>query len=170
MQDVSVLPMTALDWVVLAVALASLLLGAWRGLVYEVLSLLAWVAAFFVAQWFAADLAAVLPMGDSTEPVRYAAGFVLIFIATLFACSLVAWLAKKLMEAVGLRPVDRVLGAVFGVVRAGVLVLVLGVVAQLTPVGSAVWWTQSVSGPRIVEVLQGLRPALPEQFGRMLPA
>ncbi len=170
MQDVSALPLTALDWVVLAVAFASLLLGAWRGLVYEVLSLLAWVAAFFVAQWFAADLAAVLPMGDSTEPVRYAAGFVLIFIATLFACSLVAWLAKKLMDAVGLRPVDRVLGAVFGVVRAGVLVLVLGVVAQLTPVGSATWWTQSLSGPRIVEVLHGLRPALPEHFGRMLPA
>jgi len=170
MYDVSALPLAALDWIVLALAFASLLLGAWRGLVYEVLSLLAWVAAFFVAQWFATDLAGVLPMGDSAEPVRYAAGFVLVFIATLFVCSLVAWLAKKLTEAVGLRPVDRVLGAVFGVVRAGVLVLAMGVVAQLTPIGSATWWTESLSGPRIVGVLQGLRPALPEAFGKMLPA
>lgn len=170
MSEVSALPLAALDWILLAVMFGSLLLGAWRGLVYEVLSLLAWVAAFIVAQWFAADAAALLPMGDSAEPVRYAAGFVLVFIATLFACSLVAWLAKKLIEAVGLRPVDRVLGAVFGVVRAGVLVLVLGVVAQLTPVGSASWWTESFSGPRIGVALQALRPALPEKFGSMLPA
>jgi len=170
MPDASSLQLAALDWVLLAVVFASLLLGAWRGLVYEVLSLLAWVAAFLVAQWFAAAAAALLPMGEAAEPVRYAAGFVLVFIATLFACSLVAWLAKKLIEAVGLRPVDRVLGAVFGVVRAGVLVLVLGVVAQLTPIGSATWWTESLSGPRIASVLQGLRPALPEKFGSMLPA
>ena len=169
MHDVPALPFAALDWVLLALAFASLLLGAWRGLVYEVLSLLAWVAAFFVAQWFAAEVARLLPMGDSAEPVRYAAGFLLVFIATLFACSLVAWLAKKLMEAVGLRPVDRVLGAVFGVVRAGVLVLVLGVVAQLTPIGAATWWADSVSGPRIAVLLQGIRPMLPEQFGQMLP-
>lgn len=164
------LPLGALDWVLLAVVVASLFLGAWRGLVYEVLSLLAWVAAFLVAQWWAAPAAALLPMGNAAEPVRYAAGFVLVFIATLFACSLVAWLAKKLIEAVGLRPVDRVLGAVFGVVRAGVLVLVLGVVAQLTPVGSAAWWTESQSGPRIAEVIQDLRPALPERLGSLLPA
>ena len=170
MHEVPALQWAALDWILLTVVLASLLLGAWRGLVYEVLSLLAWVAAFFVAQWFAADVAGWLPLGDSAEPVRYAAGFVGVFVATLFACSLVAWLAKKLIEAVGLRPVDRVLGAVFGVVRAGVLLLVLGVVAQLTPIGKAVWWLESASAPRIAQMLQNLRPALPEQFGKMLPA
>ncbi|MGP1630256.1 MAG: CvpA family protein, partial [Giesbergeria sp.] len=81
-----------------------------------------------------------------------------------------AWLAKKLIESVGLRPVDRVLGAVFGMVRAGVLVLVLGVVAQLTPIGSATWWSESVSGPQIAGALQALHPVLPERFGKMLPA
>lgn len=170
MHEVPALQWAALDWILLTVVLASLLLGAWRGLVYEVLSLLAWVAAFFVAQWFAADVAAWLPLGDSAEPVRYAAGFVGVFVATLFACGMVAWLAKKLIEAVGLRPVDRVLGAVFGVVRAGVLLLVLGVVAQLTPIGKTAWWLESASAPRIAQVLQNLRPALPEQFGKMLPA
>lgn len=38
--------MTALDWIFLVVSLGSLLLGAWRGLVYEVVSALSWVAAF----------------------------------------------------------------------------------------------------------------------------
>lgn len=170
MHEASELQLAAFDWILLAAALASLMLGAWRGLVYEVLSLLAWVAAFIVAQWFAADAAQLLPMTDSAEAVRYAAGFILVFIATLFACSMLAWLAKRLIDAVGLRPVDRVLGAVFGLVRAGVLVLVLGVLAQLTPVGSAAWWTESFSGPRIAGVLQELRPVLPERLATLLPA
>ena len=46
--------MAALDWIFAAVLLASMLIGAWRGLVFEVLSVLGWVAAFFAAQWFAA--------------------------------------------------------------------------------------------------------------------
>ena len=50
--------MPMLDWVFLAVLAASLLLGAWRGLVYEVLSVTSWVAAFIVAQWLAPDAAA----------------------------------------------------------------------------------------------------------------
>ena len=35
--------MAALDWIFVALLLASMLIGAWRGLVYEVLSLAGWV-------------------------------------------------------------------------------------------------------------------------------
>ena len=45
--------MATLDWLVVALFLASVVIGLWRGLVAEVLSLLAWVAAFVLAQWFA---------------------------------------------------------------------------------------------------------------------
>ena len=78
--------MAALDWIFAAVLLASMLVGAWRGLVFEVLSLVGWVVSFFVAQWFAEDMAALLPMGESAEALRYAAGFVVVFVASVFAC------------------------------------------------------------------------------------
>ncbi|MBX9835253.1 MAG: CvpA family protein, partial [Burkholderiaceae bacterium] len=48
--------MHPLDWIFVGILTASLLIGAWRGLVFELLSLAGWVAAFFVAQWFAADV------------------------------------------------------------------------------------------------------------------
>ena len=54
--------MPTLDWFFVAVLLVSLLIGAWRGLVFEVISLLSWIAAFVLAQWFAPDLALKLPM------------------------------------------------------------------------------------------------------------
>lgn len=55
--------MAALDWFFLAVLGLSLCLGAWRGLVYELLSLAGWVLAFWAAQWWAADAGALLPLG-----------------------------------------------------------------------------------------------------------
>jgi membrane protein required for colicin V production len=161
--------MAPFDWIVIAVVVASLLLGAWRGLVYEVLSVLSWFAAFVLAQWLAARVGDMLPMGSAGESVRYAAGFALVFIGGLFAGGLLAWLVKKAVEAIGLRPVDRTLGAAFGIVRAIVLVLALAVVVNLTPLKSAVWWTESKAADVSTAALRGLRPVLPEPFGQYLP-
>ena len=49
--------MAALDWIFCAVLLVSVLLGLWRGLVFEVLSLLSWLVALVAARFFAVDMA-----------------------------------------------------------------------------------------------------------------
>ena len=121
--------MPTVDWIFLAVLLVSLIVGAWRGLVFEVLSVLSWAAAFVLAQWFAPDVAAHLSMSGAGEPIRYAAGFVIVFVASIFAGGLVAFLVKKLVASVGLGPADRLLGAGFGLVR-GVLLL-LAVISKI---------------------------------------
>ena len=161
--------MATLDWVFVAVLLASLALGAWRGLVYEVVSVLGWIAAFILAQWFAPEVAGKLPMERFGEPVRYAAGFVLVFVAAAFAGGLVAWLTKKLVEAVGLRPVDRTLGAAFGLVRGLVLLLAAAVVMEMTPLKTSDMWQESKGAAVLTVALKGLKPVLPEQFGKYLP-
>ena len=162
--------MASLDWVVVAVLLASLLLGLWRGLVYEVLSVMSWIAAFVLAQWFAPEAAAWLPLENMPEALRYAAGFLLVFIAAMFAGGLLAWLTKKMIEAVGLRPVDRALGGLFGLVRGAVVVLVLAVVVHLTGMKNSAWWQESMAAGVATAALRGLKPVVPEQFGAYLPA
>lgn len=162
--------MASLDWIFAVVLLASMAIGAWRGLIFEVLSVAGWVASFFVAQWFAPDMAAVLPLGDSDGALRYAAGFIVVFVGAVFACGFLAWLAKKLVDAIGLRPADRTLGAVFGVLRGVVVLLVVAVVVGLTPLHEAAWWQESRSAPVLGGMLKSLKPALPEEFGRHLPS
>jgi membrane protein required for colicin V production len=158
------------DWVVLALLAASVLLGLWRGLVYEVLSVLNWIAAFVLAQWLAPRAAALMPLSRAGESVQYAAGFVVVFIVALFAGGFIAWAISKLVAAVGLRPVDRALGGLFGVVRGIVAVLAIAVVVHLSGLDRGLWWTESKTAGVAAAALRGLKPVVPERFGALLPA
>ena len=107
-------------------------------------------------------------MSGATDSLRYAAGFVVTFIAAAFAAGLLAWLAKKLIETVGLRPVDRTLGAFFGLLR-GVLILLACATAVLpTPLKEGEWWKQSRGASAISAVLQAIKPILPSEVGKYI--
>lgn len=160
--------MAAVDWILLGVLVFSMALGAWRGLVYEVLSVLGWAVSFYLAQWFAPQVATWLPLQSASDPVRYAAAFVLVFIAAVFAAGLLAFLLKKLVEAIGLRPVDRTLGAAFGVLRGVILLLAATVVIDMTALKSSDWWQESKGAVALTATLKGLKPMLPEQFAKYL--
>ncbi|WP_101048716.1 CvpA family protein [Macromonas nakdongensis] len=161
--------MGGVDIFFLLVLLASLVLGLWRGLVYEVLSLVGWVLAFFLAQWYAEDAAAYLPLGSTAEPLRYAAGFAVVFIATAFASAFVAWLIQKGIESVGLRPVDRALGAAFGALRGVVILLALALVVNMTPLKEEEAWRTSVGAGWLHAGLRTAKGAMPENIAQYFP-
>lgn len=160
--------MSVLDWILGSVLFFSMLLGAWRGLVYEVLSVMGWAASFYVAQWFAPQVAAWLPLQSVSEAVRYAAAFVLVFVGAVFAAGLVAFLLKKLVEAIGLRPVDRTLGAAFGLLRGLILLLAGTVVISMTSLDASCWWLESRGAEMLTATLGGLKPLLPAPFAKYL--
>lgn len=160
--------MALADWVLLAVLVFSMLLGAWRGLVYEVLSVLGWAVSFYAAQYFAPLVAGWLPLQSVSETVRYAVAFVLVFVAAVFAAGLMAFLLKKMIEAIGLRPVDRTMGAAFGLVRGVILLLAAAVVINLTALEKSQWWQESRGAPVLNAMLKGLKPVLPEKFANYL--
>ena len=161
--------MTGVDWVFIAVLGVSLLLGVWRGLVREVLSLVNWVLAFYLAQWFAQDAAKYLPMSGVSDVLRYAIGFALVFVVSAFAGGLVVWGLSKLVSSAGLGLVDRSLGAVFGLLRGMIFLLALAVVVAMTPAKSEIWWTQSVMATATLHTLKVIKPVLPEKFAKYLP-
>lgn len=137
--------MLAMDWIGLAVLLGSLLVGAWRGLLYEVFSVGGWVLAFVVAPWLAETVGGWLPMSGSSAQLRHAAGFGLVFVGVVFGAGALGWLVQRLARAVGLRPADRVFGAVFGLVRGLLLLVLLGWALQLLQLQSQPWWRDSVT-------------------------
>ena len=163
------MPDFALDWIFVLILIVSLALGAWRGLVYEVLSLLIWIAAFVLAQWLAPDVAQKLPMSGASELIRYAAAYVLIFVLIVFAGGLFARLIQIVLIKAGLRAPDRALGAVFGLLRGVCLLLAVTVLVSMTPLRNSVVWKESVGAGFSAAALQGLKPVLPQEFGKYLP-
>ena len=161
--------LSAVDWILLAVLGLSFLLGLWRGIVQEVLSLLGWVAAFYVSQMYAPLAAAWLPMEGSSQMLRYAAGFVVVFVAVLVATVLVSWVIKKLISAVGLGPLDRLLGSLFGLMRGVVILLAVTVFVGMTPMRDTDAWKQAQGAQWLQQFLHVLKPVLPADFGKYLP-
>ena len=100
MDTLAALPLTGLDWVMLAVLALSLVVGLVRGLVFEALSLAGWVVAWFAAQWAAPLLAPSLPIGTPGTPVNHGAALALSFLAALIP----AWAAPTGRAAMA-RPV-----------------------------------------------------------------
>ncbi len=162
------LPLT--DGVFGGILLVSLLIGAWRGLVHELMSLAGWIAAFVLAQWLAHDVAQWLPVWrDAAAPVRHALGFVVVFVASVFAASLLAWLLRQVVDGTGLRPADRALGALFGVARGVLVLLVLTVLVHLLGLQREGWWQEAHATPWLQVLLAGLKPLLPEALQNFLP-
>jgi membrane protein required for colicin V production len=161
--------LSAVDWILLAVLALSFLLGLWRGIVQEVLSLAGWVAAFYVSQMYAPLAAAWLPMEGSSQMLRYAAGFVVVFVAVLVATVLVSFVVKKLISAVGLGPLDRLLGSLFGLMRGVVILLAVTVLVGMTPMRETEGWREAQGARWLQQLLHVLKPVLPADFGKYLP-
>lgn len=154
--------MNFIDLFLLTVLLVSVVIGMFRGLVYEVLATFGWIASFWIAQRFADDAAAWLPLAGAAEPLRLAAGFVCLLVVCMLGFGLMAVVGKKLMQSLGLSPVDRTLGAGFGLARGLVALLAVTVVAGLTPLGQQAAWQDSPGAKLLRGALAGLKPLLPQ--------
>jgi membrane protein required for colicin V production len=164
--------MTALgwvDWVFVAILGVSVVVGLWRGLVLEVLSLLGWVAAYVAAQWLGPEVAPQLPVGRAGSALNHAAGFVLVFVVVLVAWALLARLLRFVIHATPLGAVDRVLGATFGLARALVVMLAITTVVLLTSLAQSQAWRESRGGAWLGGTLREIKPVLPPGIARHLP-
>jgi membrane protein required for colicin V production len=158
------------DWILLAVLVVSMVVGLWRGLVFEVLSLLGWVAAYVVAQWGSPMLAPHLPVGTPGSALNQAGAFALAFIAALIVWGLLARLVRMLVSASPLSGIDRLLGAVFGTLRGAVLLLGVATVVAMTPAARSPAWQSSVGAAWLTATLHEMKPMLPSEIAQHLPA
>ncbi|KQV99218.1 CvpA family protein [Rhizobacter sp. Root1221] len=162
--------MAWLDLALLAVLLVSVVVGLVRGLVFEVMSLVGWVVAYFVAHWFSADVAALLPIGTPGSSLNTVSAFVLTFIAALLAWAIGSRIVRLIIHATPLSVIDRLLGAVFGGLRGMLVLLVIVTVVGMTPASQTPTWRASMAVPWLQAAVTGLKPMLPAPISKHLPA
>jgi membrane protein required for colicin V production len=158
------------DLLLLGMLLVSVLVGLWRGLVFEILSLAGWVVAYLCAPYAAMLIVGWLPAQRMGPGLAHVASLVLGFVLILVLWGLAAKLLRALIHATPLSLIDRMLGAGFGVLRGMLLCLLLVVVVSMTPaVGSATWQASQLA-PRLQGLLQDMRPVLPDDVVKLIPA
>ncbi len=133
----------AVDLILGGIILVSMLLGLWRGLVRELLSLAIWTAALVLGALFASRLGdALLTSVVSAPLLRTSLGFALVFLGTLIGGAIFTRLLDALVHSAGLTGTDRLLGLLFGMARGALLVVVMVVV--LHPIAHTYpWWQES---------------------------
>ena len=117
--------------------------GVWRGFTIEALSLVTLLAAIALAWTFAGQLEPSLGSWASAVEVRLWTARFIIFIAVLVIGGLVSWLARKLVRHTGLTGLDRTLGAVFGLLRAALLIGLAVIVLQFAELDQESWWQEA---------------------------
>ena len=110
-----------LDWVLAAIAVASIVTAMLKGFVRELISLAAVVVGLVVAALGYGRAASWFEDLTKSHDIALGLGFLSLFLATLIVGALVSYLALKLIKAAGVEWFDRFLGGVFGLVR-GLLV------------------------------------------------
>lgn len=156
--------MDSVDYIFIAIVLLSVLVGVFRGFIREALSLATWILAFFLALRFGPQAASYLRPAISSVPLRTLAADALVFFAVLLAGGLLTYLVSLAVRGSGLAPVDRMLGAGFGMLR-GVFV----VAAAVMLVGMTQWhqsqdWRHSRLAPRLQPLAEALHDLIPAQW------
>ena len=154
--------MNILDYTILVMMGISALVGLLRGFVRETVSLLVWIAAFWLAMTYGADVADHLTGFLHQPSLRVAAAFVMLFILVLLVGVIINYVLASLLKKAGLRIPDRILGVIFGLARGGLVVGLVMVLVELTPLVESSSWRDSM-------IISYLEPML-TQVHKLLPS
>jgi membrane protein required for colicin V production len=158
--------MTWIDYAVMAIIGVSILLSIMHGFVRELLSLAGWVVAFLVAQYFAATVAAMLPAAIPNDSLRLLAAFLAVFLSVLLAATLLAIALSSLIKRAGLGATDRLLGAVFGLIRGVAVVTVVVLLAGLTTLPHTPAWRQAMTSAPLEALAKTIKVWLPYDLSK----
>ena len=158
--------MTIFDYAVLVIVGLSIVISMMRGLLAEVLSIMGWFAAFFVARTYASQLAPLMPTEIPTETLRILASFITLFVATFLVTSLLAIALTSIFKKIGLGWLNRLLGGLFGFARGMLIVCIIVFLAGLTQIPKDERWRNAMFSSPIEALVIKLLPWIPEGIAK----
>lgn len=122
---------TLLDWLVALTVLVSTGFALFKGLVREIISLLALLAGFLLAAWYYPVLSSRIADFARNQAVADFIAFVAVFTACLLLGAVTTFIVKRLVKMASLDWMDYLLGAAFGLLRgwAAASIIVLALIA-----------------------------------------
>ncbi|WP_106477199.1 CvpA family protein [Phytohalomonas tamaricis] len=142
---------TWVDWAFAAILLFSILSGAARGFIREGLGLIAWIGALLAARAFAGRAGEIFRGYVENSDIRLAIGFFLVVFVVIVVSGMVIRLLHSIIEWVGMGRFNRLLGALFGALKGGAILVLIAAIVGLTPWRTAPDWQESQLRPMVAQ-------------------
>jgi membrane protein required for colicin V production len=168
---------TFLDYVFAGIVLVSIGFALTKGLVREIISLVALIGGFILAVFYYPVVGGKLVEFTRTDSLANFIGFLIIFAGCILIGVIAAFLVNRFIKAASLKWVDRLLGGVFGLLRGWAIASILVVALVAFPIREGMI-AQSALAPyllagaraAILLVPQTLKDKFNEQYKKVLDA
>lgn len=163
--------MNWIDLLIAGILVLSLLISLWRGFIREIISLITWVAAFWVAIKMSPSGAKWVESFSfiESEVLGYALSFILIFILVMSVGALLSWFTKKALSQSDLSIENRIFGGLFGILRGVVVVTLFVFAANWTKLPEEKTWKKALLVPPFEQLAQMLGHYIPENIPEDMP-
>lgn len=140
--------MNGADHLFAAILLISLVLGCLRGFVREAISLLSWLIGLWLAWHFAYLLYPWLGGALGEPGIREWTGrAIVLFLVLLVGAAVGSIVGHFIQRAAGLAAMDRIVGGLFGIVRAAVVIGLFVIGGRAVDLDLEPWWQKTKSMP-----------------------
>ena len=160
--------MNGFDLAIVAVVGLSALFAFVRGIIREMIALATWVVGFIAAIAYAGPVSGIFNWVNVSPVARQAIAFGLILVVVMIVGAILARSLASVVRAIGLGFMDRILGAIFGVARGLIVVVIFALVAGVTPLPKQDWWQNSLLGQPLADAALSLKPYLPKAWADRL--
>ncbi len=160
--------MSWVDLIIIVIIVISALISLVRGFVKESISLASWLIAGFIALTYFTPRADLLEPYIESPTIRTSSSFAILFVSSLIVGAIINFLASQLVSKTGLSGTDKSLGVVFGTARGFLIVIILVLLAGLTPMPSEPWWKESSMIEYFASMANWIKDILPEDIASKL--
>lgn len=160
--------MTLFDYFALAIVGISLLLGLMRGAVKEIFSLASWIIAFLAAKIFSVPFSQLLEPAVANSSLRLLVAFIILFVFALIVMALISLLISAAIKKIGLGPIDRLLGTIFGFLRGVFIMVVLVVLGGMTALPQQNDWRNALTSGWFEMLATAVKPWLPDAMAKRI--
>lgn len=135
--------MTLIDYVIVGIIGVSAFIGLLRGIIREMISLLVWLSALWIAWRYFRNVAEYLPYWIESPSIRYGLAAIALFLVVIIFGGMFGMMLGVLMDKSGLSSMDQLFGMIFGMLRGVVLIMILVLIGGLTSFPKDLWWQNS---------------------------
>jgi membrane protein required for colicin V production len=155
--------MNGLDYLLFALVAISVIAGVMRGLLREIVSLVTWITAVWLAWRYAPIVEPHLGGLLAYEGVRTWVARGVVFIIVVLAGSIAALIVNRLVRLSLFSGTDRAFGGLFGLLRGLIALGLFVILCHAVRLESESWWRGSTLVPYAEQVANVLRSLVGER-------